>query len=32
VLRIHSLQLPGKRALSAAEFLNARDLTGVQLD
>jgi len=32
VLRILSLQLPGKRALSAAEFLNARDLTGVQLD
>ena len=32
VLRLLSLQLPGKRALSAAEFLNARDLTGVQLD
>ncbi len=31
VLRIENLQMPGKRAMSAADFLNARDLTGQQL-
>ena len=31
LLRIHELQLPGKRAMSAADFLNARSLQGVQL-
>ncbi|MCP5428141.1 MAG: methionyl-tRNA formyltransferase [Chromatiaceae bacterium] len=29
VLRIHELQPPGKRVMSAAEFLNARSLLGV---
>ena len=29
VLRIKMLQLPGKRAMSAADFLNARDIDGV---
>ncbi|MES9856968.1 MAG: methionyl-tRNA formyltransferase [Sedimenticola sp.] len=31
LLRILKLQLPGKRAMSAADFVNARDLTGWQL-
>ncbi|MCP4996017.1 MAG: methionyl-tRNA formyltransferase [Gammaproteobacteria bacterium] len=31
VLRILSLQLPGKRAMSAADFLNAHSLDGVRL-
>jgi len=31
VLRITMLQLPGKRAMSAADFLNARDINGVVL-
>lgn len=31
LLRITSLQLPGKRALSAADFLNGRDPRGAQL-
>ncbi len=30
-LRIRTLQQPGKRAMSAADFLNAHDLEGVQL-
>jgi len=29
VLRIKTLQLPGKRAMDAADFLNARDMDGV---
>jgi methionyl-tRNA formyltransferase len=32
VLRITQLQLPGKRAMSAAEFLNAHAMQGVVLD
>ncbi len=32
LLRITRLQLPGGRPLSAAEFLNGRDLNGVHLD
>jgi methionyl-tRNA formyltransferase len=31
VLRIHLLQLPGKRAMSAADFLNAHKVRGVVL-
>ncbi len=31
VLRIEKLQMPGKRAMSAADFLNSRDLTGQRL-
>ena len=31
LLRIRSLQLPGKRAMSAADFLNAHSLDGVIL-
>jgi methionyl-tRNA formyltransferase len=31
LLRITSLQLPGKRALSAADFVNSRDIVGAQL-
>lgn len=31
LLRIHELQLPGKRVLSAADFLNARPMQGIQL-
>ncbi|MES9902552.1 MAG: methionyl-tRNA formyltransferase [Sedimenticola sp.] len=31
VLRIQKLQLPGKRAMSAADFVNAHDLTGCLL-
>ncbi len=30
LLRIHRLQLPGKRVISAAEFLNGRDVEGVR--
>jgi methionyl-tRNA formyltransferase len=32
VLRIKTMQLAGKRAMSAADFLNARKLTGVAFD
>ncbi|MCB1760986.1 MAG: methionyl-tRNA formyltransferase [Gammaproteobacteria bacterium] len=31
VLRLHELQLPGKRALPAADFINSHDLLGVRL-
>ncbi|MDF1530305.1 MAG: hypothetical protein P1R74_14395 [Sedimenticola sp.] len=31
LLRIKSLQLPGKRAMSAADFLNAHNPLGVVL-
>ncbi|MCP4282886.1 MAG: methionyl-tRNA formyltransferase [Gammaproteobacteria bacterium] len=31
LLRIHELQPPGKRVMSAADFLNARSIQGVQL-
>jgi len=31
VLRIEKLQMPGKRAMSAADFLNSRDLTNQKL-
>ena len=31
VLRIHELQLPGKRVMSAADFLNARTVLDVRL-
>ncbi len=32
LLRIRRLQLPGKRAMDAADFLNAHDLSGVVLE
>jgi len=31
LLRIHELQMPGKRVVSAADFLNARTVQGMQL-
>lgn len=32
VLRVQTLQLPGKRAMPATDFINAHDLQGVQFD